>query len=63
MLINFCIEHDTRLVNTFFQKRVEQLVTYREPGTDQITEPKRGAREQLNYIVISNRWNIYIYIY
>ena len=50
-LINFCLEHDCKLMNTYFDKSDEQLVTYREPGitiADIITRP---SHEQLDFVI------------
>ncbi len=45
-----------RLANAFYKKRDEQLVTYREVGVTIEHPIQRGTHEQINFVIVANRW-------
>ena len=56
LLINFCMRHKCQLANTFFKKRKEKLATYREIGVTRDQDIKRGTHEQIDYVIVPQRW-------
>eukprot|EP00975_Prorocentrum_lima_P007578 1626878-Prorocentrum_lima.AAC.1 len=47
---------DLRVMNTWFQKTPQQLVTFREAGTKDEDLLIRGKYETLDYLITSQRW-------
>eukprot|EP00975_Prorocentrum_lima_P011465 2438417-Prorocentrum_lima.AAC.1 len=47
---------DLRVMNTWFQKTPQQLVTFREAGTKDEDLIIRGKYETLDYVITSQRW-------
>ena len=56
-LLEFCLEWDFVIKNTFFQKTQEQLITYRAVGVSTWEEPFNfNEYAQLDYILINSPW-------
>ena len=55
-LIELCMEHKLKIMNTQFRKRKEKTATYRTVGTTKADEVKRPTHEQIDYILTTHRW-------
>ena len=56
MLVEYCRTYKYKLMNTFFVKPDEKLVTYREKGKGLGPPWTRGRYEQLDFIIVPRMW-------
>ena len=54
--MDFCIKHNYTIMNTWFQKRAEQKITWRHPGTKPHHNKVRGHYAVKDYWLATKRW-------
>ena len=53
LLLEFCASQELAVVNTFFQRPVDELVTYRRPGTPPLQTVDAQCFAQLDFVLAS----------
>ena len=54
--VEFCLKFGLRVAKSWFDKKPEHLVTYRDPSTREGDELKRPGNDVLDYFLVPERW-------
>ena len=55
--LNFVVEHELCVCNTWFEKPVEEIITYKAIATNIETHPLESPYfEQVDFVLIAHRW-------
>ena len=61
LLIEYCLQHTTKVKNTMYRKTDDKIATYRKnnekPEPGEIETFSAETHEQLDYIMTNQRWN------